>query len=437
MLDRKVIEISPRPQFRAYLQRKERWSCLVVHRRGGKTFACIQDLILRAGTYKRPGAPTRYAYIAPTREQAKDIAWAYLKLFTQGIPGTSVNESELKVTLPSGSTIRLYSGESYERMRGLYFDGVILDEFADLDPLAWSSVIRPCLADYNGWATFIGTPKGRNALWNTYKAAVQEPTWFSMLLKASDSGLIDPDELEEIRKDPQMTEALFRQEFECDFSIPRAGAVYARFVEEALTSGRIMAFPWDRGEPVFTTWDLGSPRNTRTIYWQMIGREIHVIDHDTGLELEPAARVAHLKAKGYPYAAHFLPHDAAAQEKSGLNFKQQLERAGLEQIRVVPRCREIWTGINKAAEMFPRMIFHKDHCSELIEALENYHTKENKSDGHITSVPVHDWSSHDADAFRILAEAMNAGFLKGHSEAVREFRPRKGRRKATAGRYRP
>ena len=145
------IRIRPREAFRRYLNRKERWSCIVAHRRAGKTVAVIQDLLLRSLTYKRKGPPTRYAYVAPTRDQAKDIAWGYLKSYVSKIPGVEINESDLRIILPSKSQLRLYSGDSYERMRGLYFDGIVVDEMADIAPKAWSQVMRPCLSDYSGW----------------------------------------------------------------------------------------------------------------------------------------------------------------------------------------------------------------------------------------------------------------------------------------------
>src|SRR5947207_5839246 len=150
MNDEFTVEVVPRRQFRAYLERTQRWACMVVHRRGGKTYCCLQDLLLRGLNYTRPGPPLRYGYVAPTRDQAKDIAWGYLKRFAGKIPGASLNQADLSVTLPNTAGIRLYSGDSYERMRGLYFDGIIIDEPADIDPDAWPSVIRPCLSDYNG-----------------------------------------------------------------------------------------------------------------------------------------------------------------------------------------------------------------------------------------------------------------------------------------------
>ena len=222
---------------------------------------------------------------------------------------------------------------------------------------------------------------------------------------------------------------------EC-FMAPVPGAIYAKFIDKAKAEGRVINFPWDRSELVYTSWDLGSPANTRTVYFQFVGREIHVIDHDTGLDLEPAARVAHLLAKGYHYGNHFFPHDAAAREYSGKNFDQQMREAGLEGIRIVPRCREVWPGINKAAEILPRVVFHKDRCAKLLESLECYHTKEERTSGHQTSLVVHDWSSHDADAFRMMAEAMMNGMIQSAGKILRDNRPGHMRqRKATAGKW--
>ena len=214
-----TIEIRPRKAFREFLETAKRWCCLVVHRRGGKTYASLQKLLLRALSHKRAGPPTRYAYIAPTQAQAKDIAWGYLKSFTWQIPGATPNETELKITFADGMTIRLYSGENYERMRGLYFDGVVIDEPEDIDPIAWPSVIRPCLSDYQGWAIWIGTIKGKLGQWQRYLDASKDPDWFAMLLKASESGIIPDDELADLQK--SMHPDIYAQEYECDSRVSR------------------------------------------------------------------------------------------------------------------------------------------------------------------------------------------------------------------------
>lgn len=431
------IEIRPRKQFRGFLESDKRWDALVVHRRGGKTYSSLQKLLKRALTYKRKGPPTRYAYVAPTLDQAKDIAWGYLKAFTASIPGVKPNEAELRLKFPDGMTIRLYSGENYERMRGLYFDGVVIDEPEDIDPLAWPRVIRPCLSDYQGWAIWIGTIKGKKGQWARLMKAQQDEGWFTLLLKASQSGIIPDEELRDIRENTD--EDSYQQEYECNPNIGIPGAVFAKFMTAAAEENRIFDFPWDRGEEVFTLWDLGSPQNTRCTYVQFIGREIHVIDHDAGdlaeEEMTPAKRVAHMKAKGYPLAEHFFPHDATSKEKSGKNFKEQMEEAGLTNIRVIPRCVKIWPGVNKLAEILPRCIFHKTNAGYLVESLENYQRKLDK-DGSVTDHILENWATHSTDTMRMLGEAMLNGMLKGPSAVIRENRAASQRqRTASAGRY--
>lgn len=422
-----TIEMRPRKPFREFLESDKRWSCLIVHRRGGKTFSSLQKLLYRALTHKRSGPPPRYAYIAPTREQAKDIAWAYLKSFTWQIPGAVPNESELKITFPDGMTIRLYSGENYERMRGLYFDGVVIDEPEDISPLAWPSVIRPCLTDYKGWAIWIGTVKGKKGQWQRYCHAKQDPEWFALYLKASESGILDAEELASIRRDPMMTEDLFQQEYECNPNIGRPGAIYAKEVSQAEADGRVQAFSPDKGALIHTTWDIGSPENTEVIYFQRVGPWLYIVDHDRGLRLTTAERVAHMNAKGYSFGVHCLPHDAASKRPGGLSFVEELASAGLNNVVVIPRTDDPERRINRMREMFPNIYFNEPTTKELLVSLEAYHRKEDIKTATIQSVIVHDWASHGADCFGYIAEAELAGIITenlprlgtGHRPAVK------------------
>lgn len=407
-----TVRIEPRKQFRPFLESTKRWSVLVAHRRAGKTVAVVQKLIRCALTHKRNGPRLRYAYIAPTRDQAKDIAWAYLKDYAQKIPGTTINESELRITFFNKAEIRLYSGENYERMRGLYFDGIVSDEDADIPPQAFDYVILPCLLDYDGWHTRIGTPKGRNAFYKAYKEAMADPDSFTLMLKASESGILSEEALRTIRS--KTTADSYAQEMECDFNIGRPGAIYARLVEQAYKEGRICQLPV-ADMLVHTSWDLGSPSNTTVWYWQVVGREIRVIDCDVGLidGVETVTqRVSHMMRKGYSFGKHILPHDANQTERTGRTFAQELRDAGLANVVTLKRCVDIWTGINGLKGLFPSLVFHAKNCERGIEALEAYHTKEVEPGRLISSEPVHDWSSHTADALRYMAEAVKEGHIK-------------------------
>ena len=406
------IQIEPRRQFRRYLTRQQRFACLVCHRRAGKTYSCLQDILAKALTHKRGGPPLRYGYIAPTRDQAKDIAWGYLQKFVQPIPGTKVNQQELSLVLPNEAQIRLYSGDSYDRMRGLYFDGVILDEPADIPADAWSAVVRPCLSDYKGWATFIGTPKGKNSFYSRFIKATQRPEeWYSLVLKASESGIIDPEELESIQADT--AEDIYRQEYECDFSVPIPGAIYGKHIDSLRSRGGVCKMPVAGDCLVNTSWDLGSPRHTAVWYWQIVGREIRIIDYDSGFEGTLTERVAMMRAKGYNYGSHYLPHDAMQTERSGSTFLEALRIAGLTSLVCVPRTASVWIGINHVIEMLPGIVFRAtDEVEEGLDALTSYR-QQVEGEGALTKAePVHDWASHPADAFRTMAEAHRAGLFK-------------------------
>jgi len=413
-----IIELEPRDRFRSYLERKERWACLVVHRRGGKTFACIQDLLHRALTHKREGPALRYAYLAPTRDQTKDIAWGYLKAFTAQIPGVKVNEADLQVTLPNKATIRLYSGEAYERLRGIFLDGCVIDEYADIDPQAWHAVIRPCLSDYQGWATFIGTPKGRNAFWKLWEDALRDPSWFTLLLKASESGILEPAELTDIKRGTPSH--IFEQEYECSFAVGRPGAIYSKSIEEARASKRISSdVLWFKELPVYTSFDVGAPLNQRCWIWQMVGDRINFLESLSGDDncKTPADWAIRLKNKQYGYGGHFIPHDAATQ--FGGLWEQALKTGGLNNVVAVPRQYSVWDGINLALDAFPRAYFNQDGCRDGLESLDAYHSKEERDGVTIKNVPVHDWASHGADSFSLAHQAIKAGLVIDRSAIPR------------------
>jgi hypothetical protein len=207
---------------------------------------------------------------------------------------------------------------------------------------------------------------------------------------------------------------------EC-FRAPIEGAIYASLLDKLRSAGGICQCAVDGASLVHTFWDLGSPGNTVTWYAQVRRGEIHLVDCDMTLDLTPVQRVAHILAKGYNLGTHFLPHDAAATERSGRTFLNELSSAGLPNLRVLPRTHDVWIGINRLRQLMPRMTFRLPACERGIEALQNYRTQSPGPAGVSRDEPLHDWSSHTADALRSLAEAEMAGLIPGdggsHSSA--------------------
>ena len=192
----------------------KRFGCEVVHRRGGKTVKAVIKLVDAALRFT--GERGRFGYIAPQLKQAKGVAWDYLKGFALKVPGTECNESELWVQFPNGARIRLFGADNPDALRGLYFDGVVLDEVAQMKLEVWGEIIQPALADRKGWALFIGTPKGVNLFSEIYQNALANPNdWYVGLWDVYRTGALDDVEIERLKS--EMTDAQFRQEMLCDF----------------------------------------------------------------------------------------------------------------------------------------------------------------------------------------------------------------------------
>jgi phage terminase large subunit len=423
----RVIEIDycPRPAFVPFHDRKERWACLVVHRRGGKTVAAINDLVKRALLLNKPSP--RFAYVAPTYSQAKDVAWEYLKKFTAPIPGVEISESELHVTMPGDRRVRLYGADNYDRLRGIYLDGCVVDEPADIDAKAWVSVIRPALSDRDGWCVWIGTPKGRDDFYAVWKEGTAKPEeWFTMRLPASESRILPQKELDSAKRDMAKIKGAYEREYECSFETPIHGAVYGDIISELRGKGRVRQFEYDRSYPIFSSFDLGWNDATSVWVWQVLPREVLWLWH-TRQQGKTAAEMAHLlRSTNLPIGGHFLPHDATSKAAStGLDYRGELQKAGLQNLFVVPRTNDIWVGINQLRDVLASSSFASPYCDQGLEALEAYHTKDTSNGSVVSKEPVHDWSSHDADAARIMAEAKNLNMIRTHAaRAKAEVEPR-------------
>lgn len=390
------IPYAPREQFQPFHKRRERWAALVAHRRAGKTVAVVNDLI--KGALTCPLENPRFAYLAPTHGQAKDIAWEYVKKFSRSIPGVQFHESELRADYPNGGRVRLYGAEAAERMRGLYLDGIALDENADMDPSVWPEIIRPALSDRKGWAVFIGTPKGQNAFHEICQRAKESDDWFFAELKASQTGIIAPEELADAKRD--MTREQFAQEYECSFEASVVGAYYADELEAA--KERITAVPHDAATSVRTYWDLGLDDATAVWFVQVVNREIRVIEYQewTGQALTQVAK--DVLAKPYAYEKHVLPHDAEVREMTtAVTRRTVIEGILGNKVEIAPRL-EVADGINATRVLFPRMWFDKTKCSKGLECLRNYRKQWDDKKKSFQDRPYHDWSSHGADALRML-----------------------------------
>jgi phage terminase large subunit len=394
------IPYSPRPlQARLHNElAKSRWGVVVCHRRFGKTVMAINHL-LRDAILNDKTNP-RYAYIAPTYRQAKAVAWYYLKQFAGKVPMVRFHETELRCDLPNGARIQLLGAENYDALRGIYLDGSVLDEMADMPEALFPEVLRPALSDRKGWAFFIGTPRGHNAFFDLYESAVASDDWFTQVYKASETRIVDEEELHAARQ--MMTEDQFEQEFECSWVANVPGAIFGKELQVVQESGRIGNVPYDQAHKVDTWWDLGIGDSTAIWFTQNVGRAIHVIDYYEARNegLPHYAKI--LTNKGYFYGSHNAPHDIEVRELgSGKSRREVAYDLGIN-FRVVPKL-PVEDGIHAAQLILSRCWFDQVKCKPGLECLRHYHRAYNERLRTFRNSPVHDFSSHAADAWRYFA----------------------------------
>lgn len=411
---RAIIPYKPRPlQWRVHKERG-RFALLLTHRRFGKTVCAVCELLRRALLHGTAQRAWRAGYVAPYLKQAKSIAWDYLKYFAGVIPGVLFNETELRCDLPNGARVRLYGADNPDSLRGLYFDDLVIDEAADVPRSVWTLVLRPTLADRAGWVMFTGTPKGMsNLLYEMYAQALSDPgNWNLFVFKASQSGYVDEKELAGARAD--MDEDEYAQEFECSFAAAVRGAYWSREIDALEEAGRITPLAYEPVLPVYTAWDLGMDDAMSIWFFQVEpGGDWRVFDYyeNSGEGLEHYADVALGRLAGHwafgtprVYGRHIGPHDIMVRELG--TGKSRFEVARELGIAFSP-CRNlpVIDGINAVRRHLRRCWFDAARCKEGLLALRQYRKNYNaKMD--LFGKPVHDWTSHPADAFRYAVVGM-------------------------------
>lgn len=398
-LDEVVLPYKPRSYFADTIHRtRKRWIYIVAHRRAGKTVALANTLIRAALDNPRVDPPPRYAYVGPSFDQTKDLVWAYLKRYTANIPGVRHLEGELAVVFPGGGTIRLYGGAlAYERMRGIYLDGAVLDEYPLLNPRAWTSVVRPCLADFRGFAIVSGTSNGDDHFHALKMKAEDDAAWDVFDIKITDTGseALSLDEVEEMRNDMSADE--FAREMLNSFDAPVEGAYYTEALNALQLQGRVCRVAPDLNTSVLTSWDLGMKHLQVVWLFQLAGRELHWLDYieGRGKSLSYYTDILAIKAKthGFRYRAHLLPHDVEVRElTTGYSRRHELVGLLAEPVITVPN-HSTEDGISATRAALGVSWFDEDACRRGLARLRSY--RRSKS-----GLAFPDEAEDAADAFR-------------------------------------
>lgn len=366
------------------------------------TVAVVNRLIKSALTC--PLARPRVGYVAPTYTQAKRIAWDYAKHYSAPIPGVTINESELRIDYPNEGRFQLYGAENVDSIRGQYFDDAGIDEYAFMAPTVWERVIRPALSDRKGRAVFISSVNGQNAFYRMYQDAADASDWYREIMRASETGIIDDEELAALRRD--MPEDDYRQEYECDWLVATKGALFAEQVQglEDQQPSRMTTIPYDLSLPIVTAWDLGVADPAAIWVAQVAGYEVRLIDYIEGSGAGLDFYIHELKERGYRNLEEAIwPHDGAVREfGSGGKSRQQLAADLGLRTRLLPNTLE-GDQVQAARLLLPRCVFDRRKCAAGIDALKNARREVDEKRRILRPKMLHDWASHGAKSFMYLA----------------------------------
>lgn len=412
----------------AYFDNGGKRAMCVWHRRAGKDLTALHQTCKMMHT--RQGA---YWHFFPTQTQAKKAIWEGFtkdgeRILEQVFPAPVRRYprewrpgGEMVVELKCGSIWRLMGTDKMEVV-GAAPVGVVFSEFALCKPTTWN-LVRPMLQENGGWAWFITTPRGNNHAKALYEMARSNPGWFCDLKTLYDTRAYDPEATIFEERASGMPEELIAQEYLCDWSAANVGSFYGVLLATLDKQGRTAALFESPGDDVFTTWDLGRADDTAIWWWRLRdgstrdAPRVDVLDHyaahgeDVGHYL--AVLEERAKRHGWRYRKHFLPHDARAKTLATRVsvLDQFVARVGAAQVAVIPAL-SLKDGIQAARWLLQQDIRFHARCSAVapggkdcdgVEALRAYHRTWDDDRKCFSETPVHDWSSHTADAFREMA----------------------------------
>ena len=386
---------------------------VIAHRRAGKTVCIVAQLIRDAFACDliRP----QVAYIAPTAKQARDVAWQYFVQLLAEVPGVKYRRHELTIELPErlmsngksnqGGRILFASGENYDRLRGMYLDSCAVDEMADCPEALIPMVLRPALSDRKGSLYLIGTVRGMNHLWTTYQQALDSPDWYAGKFLPDDTDTIDADELAFLRR--EMSEDAYKQEMLCDPTAASRGSYYGQVLSDH--DDQQCNVPYDQALPVTVGFDLGIADSTAIWFAQLHrGGEIRLFDYVEYQNTGFLQILRELREKEFKIDRWIGPHDLKVREySSGQSRIDAAAEVGVD-FDVAPRLPVI-DGIEAVRRAMPRMYFDRVKCKQGLICLQQYRSEYDEKKRVLSRNPVHDWTSHAADAMRYLITGTDGG----------------------------
>lgn len=378
---------------------------LIFHRRAGKDKMCL-NLVARE-MWENVG---NYYYAFPTYSQGKKALWegrgkdgiAYLDHFPEALRDGKPNETAMQVRYKNGSLFQVIGTAEIDTIVGTNPRGIIYSEYSLQNPRAWD-LMRPVLAENDGWAIFNYTPRGRNHGFKLYEMAKENPKWWVSKLTVDDTHVLSPEDIEEERR-AGMTEDLIQQEFYCSFTSAIQGSYYWEQVDAAERAGQYRDVPYDSKMLVHTVWDLGKNDYNCIGFYQSDGVSVRMIDYLAGSRLSLGEWIKKVKEKPYIFGKHFAPHDIEVSDytQAGDQTRREFARSLGFEFELVPNI-PINDGIDIARRFFPKLYVDRTKCAEWLDAIPQYtkvYDEENKT---FRNKPLHDWTSNYADEHRYAA----------------------------------
>jgi phage terminase large subunit len=386
----------------------------VWHRRAGKDDVALHWAAvaahLRAGTYW---------HMLPEASQARKAVWEAVNPHTgkrridEAFPDElreATRENEMFIRFKCGSTWQVIGSDNYNSLVGSPPIGIVFSEWALAKPQSWA-YLRPIIAENGGWAAFITTPRGNNHAARMYESLRTDERAFVQKLSARETSVFSPEQLDAELKaylaeyGPSAGQAMFEQEYLCSFDAAVYGAIYPKELRRSREANRIRSVPYVPEKLVYTAWDIGWGDSTSIWFYQLIAGEVRIIDYYESSNEPITHYLERLRAKDYKYDTCWLPHDADnGQLATGKSIAEMVRSNGFR-VQITPKL-SLEDGINAARLLFPRCFFDEERCRAGLDALQNYRWDENKRLGELKPTPLHDWSSHGADAFRYLAVSL-------------------------------
>lgn len=399
-----------------------RRSFILMHRRAGKDVFCLQYLIQEA-----IDVPGNYWYILPQQNQVRRAIWEgitkdgdkYLSFIPEQVID-KISDMEMKVYLKNGSIISFIGGDRYDSLVGAGIRGAVISEYALQRPNLYDLAIEPMLRETKGWVLFNTTPRGNNHAKEMYEFLTKEMqegrSAYTCKLTVDDTGgVVTKEDIDEERRRGK-PEELIQQEYYCSF----AGALQGAYYADMLNNCPLGDYPYDERYPVHTMWDLGVSDTMAIWFVQFVEGTIRVIDYYENHTYGLGHYAGIVLDKKYRYAGHHLPHDGTHRQltldEKAQSIQNQLMRLGLENIDIIPRTTDVYADIQAVRGILPLCRF--DNKTKIgYGCLRDYRREYDDKNRCFKETPLHDYTSHASDAFRILPYIYNKATKKTNYKA--------------------